>query len=232
MTVPRAIAPLYATRPYGVRALPFDPRHDPSSLFAEAPFDLAFVPGDNRYSWLAAAMRARWIVAFAGDRPATQELAGRSSRFPIPTRPPHGATWSRGLLDGPPPPPLPQRRLAGTAATRRSTCAGAPYAVLHVGASSPLKHWAADALDGARRPAAAARHHAGVVGRPRRGSDWSSPRSTARAPSTYAGALDLAAALAPARLGRVARRAGHRRRAPRRASSTCRPSRCSAQALR
>src|SRR5690349_2014022 len=72
MTVPARIAPLYATQPYGVRALPFDPRHSHAALFAEAPFDLALVPGDNRYAWLAAAMRARFIVAFAGDRPAAK----------------------------------------------------------------------------------------------------------------------------------------------------------------
>ena len=59
MTLPRAIAPLYATAPYGVRALPFDPRQSAAALYAEAPFDLALVPGDNRYAWLAAAMRAR-----------------------------------------------------------------------------------------------------------------------------------------------------------------------------
>ena len=67
MTVPRAIAPLYSTHPYGVRALPWDPRHANEALFAEARFDLAFVAGDNRYAWLAAAMHSRWIVAFGGD---------------------------------------------------------------------------------------------------------------------------------------------------------------------
>ena len=72
MTVPVPIVPLYATQPYGVRALPFDPRDSAAALYAEPAFDLAFVPGDNRYAWLAAAMRARWIVAFDGDRPATK----------------------------------------------------------------------------------------------------------------------------------------------------------------
>ena len=47
MTVPRASAPLYAGAPYGVRALPFDPRHSASALFAEAPFDIACNPGDT-----------------------------------------------------------------------------------------------------------------------------------------------------------------------------------------
>ena len=51
MTLPRAIAPLYATAPYGVRALPFDPRQSTAALYEEAPFDLALVPGDNRYAF-------------------------------------------------------------------------------------------------------------------------------------------------------------------------------------
>src|SRR5689334_13182088 len=54
-----AFAPLFASHPYGVRALPFSPSRSQTTraLLAEAPFDLAVVPGDNRYSWLAAAMR-------------------------------------------------------------------------------------------------------------------------------------------------------------------------------
>ena len=70
MTVPSAFLPLYSTRPYGVRALAFEPKDRTSlrALWRESGFDLAVVPGDNRFSWLAAAMHARWIVAFAGDR--------------------------------------------------------------------------------------------------------------------------------------------------------------------
>jgi len=71
-TVATPFAPLYATRPYGVRAIGWSPRALPRELFAEGPFDLALVPGDNRFAWLARAMRARWIVAFAGDTPPTK----------------------------------------------------------------------------------------------------------------------------------------------------------------
>src|SRR5512135_3285107 len=54
-----ASVPLYAGRPYGVRALAFTPSRAATTraLLEEGPFDLAFVVGDNRYSWLAAAMR-------------------------------------------------------------------------------------------------------------------------------------------------------------------------------
>lgn len=141
MTVPRAIAPLYATRPYGLRVLPFDPRRPASALYEEPPFDLAFVPGDNRYAWLAAAMRARWIVAFAGDRPASKSwLVDR--QVPYPDRPGAWGDLVAQLIDGPPPAPY---RTAEWAAPDCVAFARPPrpYAVLHVGASSPLKQWSA-----------------------------------------------------------------------------------------
>ena len=140
MTVPRAFMPLYEARPYGVRALPFDPRHRANALYAEAPFDLALVPGDNRYAWLAAAMRSRWIVAFAADRPAIKSWQV-DEQVPYPDRP---AAWGdivAQLVEGPP--PLSYRASDWPA----PACVDfgrpdAPYAVLHVGASSPLKQWA------------------------------------------------------------------------------------------
>ena len=139
MTVAEAAAPLYAGRPYGVRAIGWNPAALSPVLFAEAPFDLAFVPGDNRYAWLAAAMRARWIVAFGGDASLRRD-------WPVDALVDYRATpaaWGdlcADLVDGdapapyspadwnaPPADPFPQP--------------GAPYAVLHVGASSPLKQW-------------------------------------------------------------------------------------------
>ena len=142
MTVPSAFAPLYATRPYGVRALPFDPRRHAPELFAEAPFDLALVPGDNRYAWLAAAMRARWIVAFAGDRPAVKSWQV-DRLVPYPDRPAAWGDLVAGLIDGPAPSPY------RTSEWPAPPCAGfarpvGRYAVLHVGASSPLKQWRAE----------------------------------------------------------------------------------------
>jgi ADP-heptose:LPS heptosyltransferase len=139
MTVPRAYAPLYEARPYGVRALPWDPRRPAPHLYDEAPFDLAYVPGDNRYAWLAAAMRARWIVAFAGDRPMTKN-------WPIDALVPYSATpgaWGdlvARLVDGPPPRAYSTRDWPVPACPPFALPASA-YAVLHVGASSPLKRW-------------------------------------------------------------------------------------------
>ena len=142
MTVPRASAPLYATRPYGLRAIAWDRRDPPRTLFEEPPFDLAFVPGDNGYAWLAAAMRARWIVALAGDRPAYRNWPV-DRLVPYPDAP---AAWSdivAALADGPPPAPYaPARWPAGPSAPFEAPAGR--YAILHVGASTPLKHWAPD----------------------------------------------------------------------------------------
>jgi ADP-heptose:LPS heptosyltransferase len=141
MTLPSAIAPLYATAPYGVRALPFDPRQSASTLYAEAPFDVAFVPGDNRYAWLAAAMRARHIVAFAGDRPAIKSWQV-DRQIDYPERPGAWGDLVAALVEGPAPPPYRVHEWSAPphAAFARPT---SPYAVLHVGASSALKLWPA-----------------------------------------------------------------------------------------
>ena len=75
MTVAKPHAQLYAGRPYGVVAIGWDPR-DPASLgpiFARPGFDLAFVPADNRHSWLALAAGAR---SFCGA-----ERAGRTAEL-------------------------------------------------------------------------------------------------------------------------------------------------------
>jgi ADP-heptose:LPS heptosyltransferase len=141
MTMRPAVAPLYAGRPYGLEAVAFDPR-DPKtleSLFAFDGFDLAYVPGDNRHAWLAAAAGARWIVAHAGDRPAYKSWPADELR-PYPAS---AAAWSdiaAALADGAA--PAPYRPLDWPAPPHAPFAApkGA-YCVLHVGAGSPLRLW-------------------------------------------------------------------------------------------
>jgi ADP-heptose:LPS heptosyltransferase len=140
MTVAQAFAPLYAGRPYGVRVHPFEPT-DPATFWPllRAPrFDLAILPADNRWSWLARAIGAQWIVGLSGDRPPHKnwpiDECVDYSRSPTA----FGET-AASLVDGPDasvyapadwPPP----------ATEGAPIGGS-YAVLHVGASTPLKRW-------------------------------------------------------------------------------------------
>ena len=141
-----ALVPLFAGRPYGVRALAFDPRQPETlaALYAEARrlggFDLALVPGDNRHALLARALGSRWIAALAADRPAWKNALCDELR-PWPAVPTALADIFASLAapaapgryapaDWPAPPAAPFQRPAG------------PYAVLHVGAGSPLRHWA------------------------------------------------------------------------------------------
>lgn len=141
LLVPPAFVALYEGRPFGVRALPFAPSDAATArpLFDAAPYDLAIVPADNRFSWIAAAMGARHIVAHAGDYPWTKDWFVDETR-PYPGR---AAAWGdivADLVDGPEPPPFARGDWPAPAA-RGPDGPGAPYAVLHVGASTPLKQW-------------------------------------------------------------------------------------------
>jgi ADP-heptose:LPS heptosyltransferase len=141
LAVRRSLAPLYAGRPYGVRAVVYDPRESASldGFFDARGFDLAIVPGDNRYSWLAAAAGARWIVAFGGDRPAAKSWPLDELR-PYRAQPAAWGDMVADLVDGAPP------RAYDPADWPAPDCApfdvpAGRYAVLHVEASTPLKHW-------------------------------------------------------------------------------------------
>jgi ADP-heptose:LPS heptosyltransferase len=143
-----AVATLFAKHPYGVTVLPFD-RRDPASQRAvidSGPYDLALVPDDNRYAWLARAAGARRVVGFADDRPAWKNwMLDRA--VPYPDAPDAWADIAARLLcditieadplpftagEWPAPDAVPFDRPKQ------------PYAVLHVGASTPLKQWPAD----------------------------------------------------------------------------------------
>lgn len=140
MTVAHAFAPLYAGRPYGVRVHPFEPTDLATfwPLLRAPRFDLAILPADNRWSWLARAIGARWIVGLAGDRPAHKNwpidaLVDYSSS---PTA--FGET-AASLVDGPPPKVYAPADWPPPASdpAQIDGC----YAILHVGASTPLKRW-------------------------------------------------------------------------------------------
>ncbi|UXY15570.1 glycosyltransferase family 9 protein [Chitiniphilus purpureus] len=141
---PKAVAPLYAGRPYGVDAQPFDPR-DPRSvraLLAQGPFDLAIVPGDNRHAWLALAAGSRWIVAHTDDIPAWKNWPVDEA-VPYPHSPCAWGDMAAQLADGAAPAPYDPTAWPAPPHAPFAQPDG-PYAVLHLGASSPLKLWPAE----------------------------------------------------------------------------------------
>lgn len=144
MTVPRNFAPLYSSRPYGVRALPFDPRSldDHAEMRREREFDLALVPGDNRWSWLARMLKARWVVAFAPDHRSYKDVPV-DEFVRMPREPLAWGDIAACLLDGPEPGSYRVSEWPAPAFAPYPK-PGAPYCVLHLGASSPHKRWPAD----------------------------------------------------------------------------------------
>ena len=136
-----ATLPLYTTRPYGVRALPFKPSDAGTTraLMQEQSFDLAIVVGDNRYSWLAAAMRAREVIAHGGD-PSWSKDWCVDTQLPYRAQPAAWGDMVADLVEGPAPPPYRRGDWPAPPFAPFAVPEG-PYAVLHVGASSPLKYW-------------------------------------------------------------------------------------------
>ena len=143
MTVARPFAALYAARPYGVTVHPFDPRDFASfrTLFALPRFDIAILPADNRSSWLARAIGARWIVGIAADRPAHKNWPV-DELIPYSPRPTAFVETAAELVPGAAPVRFDPAQWRAPAEGSAKRFDGA-YAVLHVGASSPLKLWPA-----------------------------------------------------------------------------------------
>lgn len=136
-----ALVPLYAARPYGVRALPFHPKRSDTTraLLDEEPFDLAVVVGDNRYAWVAAALGARHVVAHAGDASWSRNLMVDEQR-PYAAQPAAWGDMVADLVDGPAAAPYSPADWPAPPAAPFERPPG-KYAVLHVGASTPLKLW-------------------------------------------------------------------------------------------
>ncbi len=144
VTVRPAYAALFSGRPYGIHALPFSER-DPGALRALAPAagcDIAFLPGENRFGLIARSLGAKWLVAHAGGKPGWNERM-TDERVPLPSAPAALADMF-ALLAGPDPGSLRYRTADWPApACEDFSRPTSPYAVLHVGAGSPLRLWGA-----------------------------------------------------------------------------------------
>lgn len=136
--------PLFKLHPYNFKALPYDPRNFLFiwNIFCYGPYDLTFVAGDNRYSWLSRALRSKWTVGIGNDRPIWKNwMIDEAMSFdPIPT------TWADmmgRLVDRKNPKIyqknewlLPQRKNISGIGSITS-----PYVICHLGASTSLKLW-------------------------------------------------------------------------------------------
>jgi ADP-heptose:LPS heptosyltransferase len=143
MAMPSAAVPLYQGRPYGVSALPFSPkrRETIAPIAAAGPFDLAFLPGDNRFSWLARAVSARWIVAWNADTPAYKNWPV-DERVAWPATPGAlGDLWA-AMQPGASPAPFDPSKWPAPAHKPFDLLKGR-FAVFHVGASNEKKLWPA-----------------------------------------------------------------------------------------
>ncbi|MCK9202647.1 MAG: glycosyltransferase family 9 protein [Gallionella sp.] len=144
LTTSVATATLYEGRPFGVVAVPYVPRQHRTlrHLLRHSGFDLAVAPGDNRYGWLALALDARWIVGFAGDKPAYKNWAFDELAL-YPDTPGTWGELTAMLIPGPPPKPYVSSDWPAPRC-KPFILPPTPYCVLHVGASTPLKLWSAE----------------------------------------------------------------------------------------
>jgi ADP-heptose:LPS heptosyltransferase len=191
MTCPRPYAPLYAGRPYGVKAMPLDARSlsDHRALRKEGGFDLALVPGDNRWSWLARAANARWIVAFAPDEAGYKEWPVDETRR-MPDVPMAWGDIASLLLEGEAPPLFSPEEWPAPPCSPYARPQG-PYCVLHLGASSPHKLWPAERWVAVRDWAERAGYEV-VLSAGRGEEELLSPVDRDGRRSRLAGGLDLA----------------------------------------
>jgi ADP-heptose:LPS heptosyltransferase len=135
------VRPLFNARPWGVEAVEYDPRDSRTLGHFRRPggYDLAIVPGDNRYGLFSRAVGARWVLGFSGDRPAYKNLF-IDHATPFPDAP---DTWGEMAADLIPGPDAAAFRVGDWPAPPHAEFERprAPYAVLHLGASTPLKLW-------------------------------------------------------------------------------------------
>ena len=126
MTVPRAACRSTRRGPTACARCRSDPRaFRARAVRAKPAFDLAFVPGDNRYAGSPRRCARAGSSHSPATAPAAQELAGRRARRLSAIGPLRGATWSRSLVDGRRRAPYSHARLARAAGSRLRAAAAA-----------------------------------------------------------------------------------------------------------
>lgn len=136
--------PLFINNPFNFRALQFNAKSflDLWKISHAGPYDLVFVAGDNRYSWLARALGSRWSTGVAGDIPLWKNWMLDEVQ-PFDSLP---ATWADmlgRLVDGQNPKPYQKNEWSRPRDNKLALpiSTSKPYVVCHLGASNKLKFW-------------------------------------------------------------------------------------------
>ena len=120
--------------------MPWHPRDFASirRLFALPRVDMVYLMGENRLSYLARAIGARWIVGFDGEIPHYKNWLV-DERIPYADEPEAWTDTAASLVDGPAPRPFDLAHWP--LGEQRIPALPERYVVLHVGASSPTRYW-------------------------------------------------------------------------------------------
>ncbi len=137
--------PLFKASPYSFQALPYNSRSflDVWNIFCKGPFDLAYIAGDNRYSWLARAMSSRWIIGIADDIPLWKNWMLDEAK-PFDLKPATWADMMGRLVDNHNPKPYKKNEWLPSKKSRSLlpfNISNRRYIVCHLGASGILKYW-------------------------------------------------------------------------------------------
>lgn len=142
----RSQLPLFEGHPYDFKPVPYDPKRfeDLKALWKLGKFDIAYVLGDNRYSWLAMALRSKWICGFAEDRPVWKNWMIDES-VPFENAETTWADMAARLVDGKNPSLFGDGEWSEpcTMPLRHGLPPAQTYVLCHLGASSRLKFWPA-----------------------------------------------------------------------------------------
>ena len=136
--------PLFSKKPYGFKALSFNPRKflDIWKILCTGPYDLTYIAGDNRYSWFARALGARWVVGISEDKPQWKNWM-LDEVTPFDSTPATWADMMGRLVDGQNPKPYKKNEWPHPKISKLllPINTSKPYVVCHVGASNKLKFW-------------------------------------------------------------------------------------------
>lgn len=140
LAAPPYLQGLYASKPYNISFVSFSPRELKSffRLLTAETYDHAYLVMDNRYSWTAFAIGAKWIVGYEKGSGYKNLPVNKLKSLPdeltsLPDLMAGLAGDNREVVfnkkDWPQPPYTPYKQPES------------PYAILHLGASSSLKYW-------------------------------------------------------------------------------------------